>query len=372
VRIKRGISGGVIPRRRRLPSPILWIEAAALLVSLATLLPLGFIAEVAVQTGWPTISALVFRPRVGELLLNTAMLVAITVPLCTVLAVALAWLTERSDLPGARIWSGLAVAPLAVPAFVHGYAWVTVAPGLHGLFAAVMVSVIAYFAFLYLPIAATLRRLDPALEDIAASLGLAPWRVFLRVVLPQLRLAICGGSLLIGLHLLAEYGLYAMIRFDTFTTAIIDQFQSAYNGPAANMLAGVLVLCCFALLGLEACVRGSERYARVGSGAPRQVPRRRLGRYTLPCLALLTVAATLALGVPLATLGRWLLDGGTAVWRLDEIGAALGQTLLLAALGGTAAMLASVPMAWLQSAPRGACSARSRDATTSSAPCPVW
>ena len=57
---------------------------------------------------------------------------------------------------------------------------------------------------------------------------------------------ICGGSLLVGLHLLAEYGLYAMIRFDTFTTAIVDQFQSAYNGPAANMLAGVLVLCCLA------------------------------------------------------------------------------------------------------------------------------
>ena len=35
-----------------------------------------------------------------------------------------------------------------------------------------------------------------------------------------------------------------MIRFDTFTTAIVDQFQSAYNGPAANMLAGVLVACC--------------------------------------------------------------------------------------------------------------------------------
>jgi hypothetical protein len=50
--------------------------------------------------------------------------------------------------------------------------------------------------------------------------------VFFRVVLPQLRLAICGGALLVGLHLLAEYGLYAMIRFDTFTTAIFDQFKS--------------------------------------------------------------------------------------------------------------------------------------------------
>ena len=122
--------------------------------------------------------------------------------------------------------------------------------------AGVLVSVLAYLPFLYLPLAAQLRRLDPANRGAAASLGLGPWRVFLRVVLPQLRLAICGGSLLVGLHLLAEYGLFAMIRFDTFTTAIVDQFQSAYDGPAANMLAGVLVVCCLGLLGLEGLVRG--------------------------------------------------------------------------------------------------------------------
>ncbi|MFX8747309.1 iron ABC transporter permease, partial [Acinetobacter baumannii] len=96
------------------------------------------------------------------------------------LAVALAWLTERSDLPGARLWAWLAVAPLAVPAFVHSYAWVTIAPGLHGLWAATLVSVLAYFPFIYLPVAAQLRRVDPATEDVAASLGLGPFQVFLR------------------------------------------------------------------------------------------------------------------------------------------------------------------------------------------------
>ena len=142
---------------------------AALLVSLLSLLPLGFVAWVAWQAGWEATSALVFRPRVGELLVNTALLVIVTVPLCGVLAVTLAWLTERSDLPAARTWAWLAVAPLAVPAFVHSYAWITLAPGLHGLPAGVLVSVIAYFPFLYLPVAAALRRLDPGLEDTAAS-----------------------------------------------------------------------------------------------------------------------------------------------------------------------------------------------------------
>jgi iron(III) transport system permease protein len=321
--------------------------ALALLVSAIALVPLGFIALIAVETGWPTVSALVFRPRVGELLTNTVLLIVCTVPLCALIGVALAWLTERSDLPGARYWSWLAVAPLAVPAFVHSYAWISLAPSLHGLFAGVLVSVIAYFPFLYLPVAASLRRLDPGLEDAATSLGHGPWRVFFRVVLPQLRVALCGGALLIALHLLGEYGLFVMIRFDTFTTAIIDQFQSTYNGPAANMLAGVLVICCLALLGVEASVRGSGRYARLGSGAARMPAKYRLGRTKMLWMLLPIVVAVLSLGVPLVTLARWLVSGGLAVWRLDAIGAALGQTILLAVVGAVLTVIAAIPMAWL-------------------------
>jgi iron(III) transport system permease protein len=324
-----------------------WVAIAAVLVAVVALLPIGFILWVGVQSGWETVTTLVFRPRVGELLVNTALLVLLTVPICVVLAVAMAWLTERSDLPGARWWAWLAAAPLAVPAFVHSYAWISLVPQLHGLGAGVLVSVLAYFPFLYLPVAAALRRLDPAMEDAAASLGLGPWEVFGRVVLPQLRLAIWGGGLLVALHLLTEYGLFVMIRFDTFTTAIVDQFQSTFNGPAANMLAGVLVLSCFLLLGVEAGTRGDERYARVGSGSARQAPRSRLGGYTLWCLALPIATALLSLGVPLITLGRWLVAGGAAVWQAAEMAPALWQTLGWALGGAALTTLMAVPMAWL-------------------------
>jgi iron(III) transport system permease protein len=187
---------------------------------------------------------------------------------------------------------------------------------LHGLFAGVLISVFGYFPFLYLPIAASLRGLDPALEDVAASLGLAPSRMFFRVVLPQLRLAIWGGGLLLALHLLSEYGLYALVRFDTFTTAIFDQFQSTFNGPAANTLAGTLALLCLALLLFEARTRSRGRYARLGSGSPREPRRQRLGRWgraatILPPL----IIALLAAGVPLITLMRWLAIGGARVWK---------------------------------------------------------
>jgi iron(III) transport system permease protein len=321
----------------------LWLTAAAIAVSLLALLPLFFISWMAIQTGWSTASALIFRVRVGELLTNTALLVGLTVPLCAALAVALGWLTERSDLPGARTWAWLAVAPLAVPAFVHGYAWVSLLPSLHGLFPGVIISTLAYFSFLYLPVAAALRRLDPALEDSAAALGLSPWRVFIRVVLPQLRLALCGGALLIALHLLAEYGLYGLTRFDTFTTAIMDQFQSTYNGPAAYMLANVLVVCSLALLVTDAVARGDERYARVGPGAARMPSRVMLGRAAPFCLLLPAAITVLAVGVPLITLARWLMVGGAGIWRFEEIGRALGETVLLAVTGSILTTLAANP-----------------------------
>ncbi|HEY5819194.1 MAG TPA: iron ABC transporter permease [Mesorhizobium sp.] len=323
------------------------VVAAAACVSLVSLIPLGFIVWVAIQTGWTRIVELVFRPRIGELLVNTALLELFTVPIAIVLAVALAWLIERTDLPGHRWWSALAVAPLAIPAFVHSYGWVNAVPSLHGLPAAVLISVLAYFPFIYLPVAAQLRRLDPSVEDAAASLGKTPRQVFLQVVVPQLRLAVLAGSLLVGLHLLAEYGLYAMIRFDTFSTGIVDVYQSAYNSPAANMMGGVLLLCCFLLLGADSWLRGGERYARVGPGAQRPPIRRSLGALALPLMALPLVTAILSLGVPLATVARWLTFGGARVWPVADIASAFVQTLALAVAGGLLATLAAAPAAWL-------------------------
>ncbi|MBB4191116.1 iron(III) transport system permease protein [Rhizobium aethiopicum] len=333
----------LLPRRRMPHAPVMLL---ATVIAIFSLVPLGFIGWITYDVGWETVKTLVFRPRVGELLVNTVLLESATIPLSIALAVTLAWLTERTDIPCARLWAWLAIAPLAVPAFVHSYAWVSLIPGMRGLQSGVFVSVIAYYPFLYLPVAAALRRLDPAIEDAAASLGLNPWRVFFRTVLPQLRFAICGGSLLIALHLLSEYGLFVMIRFDTFATAIVDQFQSSYNSPASNMLGGVLVACCLFLLGLEVLLRGNERYARVGPGSPRPADRRRLGWFVVPAILLPVVLAVLTLGVPLMTLGRWLYLGGSEIWRI-EVGTAFLQTMALALAGGVLATTAAAPMAWL-------------------------
>ncbi len=335
------------PLARWSPSFNDWIGIAAVLVTAVALVPVGFILHMAIAAGWPAFVSLVFRPRVAELIGNTCLLIGLTLPACGVVALTLAWLIERTDMPGRRLCAWLAIAPLAIPAFVQSYAWVGAFPAMGGVWAGVFVSTLTYFPFLYLPLAATLRRLDPALEDVAASMGLTPTQVLARVVLPQLRVALCGGGLLIGIHLLAEYGLFAMMRFDTFTTAIVDQFQASYNGPAAVMLALVLIAGCLMLLALEALARGDRRYARIGSGAPRRHVRVALGGFAYPCLLVALLIAGLALVVPIFTLCRWLWFGGTAAWANAELLSALQHTLQLGIAGALLTTIAAFPAAWL-------------------------
>ena len=184
------------------PGPLISTTVAVLVA--ATFIPLGYVAWAFATTGWNQTYALIVRPRVGELLVNTVSLVVLTVPLCIVVGVGAAWLVERTDVPGRALWRPLFVTPLAVPAFVNSYAWLGIVPSLHGLGAGVLVTTLSYFPFIYLPAAATLRRLDPTIEESARALGSNSVGVFVRVVVPQLRLAILGGALLIGLHLLAE------------------------------------------------------------------------------------------------------------------------------------------------------------------------
>ncbi|NKR12381.1 iron ABC transporter permease [Paenarthrobacter ureafaciens] len=323
------------------------MSVLAILTALFSLLPLGYVVYMTAATGWDTAVELIFRPRVAELLLNTILLMVITVPACLVLGVGGAWLVERTKLRGHRLWAVALAAPLAIPAFVNSYSWVSAVPSLAGIWSGVLIATLSYFPLVYIPAAATLGRLDPAIEQSAASLGLGPWAVFFRVVLPQLRIAMSGGALLVALHLLAEYGAFAMIRFDTFTTAIMVQFQSTFNGTAGNMLASVLVFLCLILLVVEVRSRGTARYARIGSGAQAKATRMPLGLYQVPAQLALLALTVLAFGVPVWFVLRWIVAGGLDVWAADEFIPALLQTLMYGAVGALVTTIVAFPMAYL-------------------------
>lgn len=310
-------------------------------------MPLGFVITYTVIIGPGEAWDLLWRPRIGELLVNTFRLMVSVVALSVVIGVGAAWLIERSSVRWRGAWHTLLVAPLAVPAFVNSYGWVSLTTSVQNYWGATMIVTLSYYPLVYLPTVATLRGLDPALEETAMSLGNSRWGAFRRVVLPQLRPAVLGGALLVGLHLLAEYGAVQMLRFPTFTTAIYDQYKSAFNGPAANMIAGVLVLACVLLLTLELRLRGHRHYARVSHGVARVPNRLSLGRASVPVHLGLAGLVALAIGVPTYSLVHWLRVGSSTSFPVDELGAATFSTLGLAAVAAVVTVLFALPAAWL-------------------------
>ncbi|MCW2830238.1 MAG: iron transporter permease, partial [Aeromicrobium sp.] len=205
----------------------------------------------------------------------------------------------------------------------------------------------SYFPLVYLPTAAMLRGLDPAIEEVARSLGFGPGWTFARVVLPQLRPAMIGGALLVGLHMLSEFGALQMLRFPTFTTAIYDQYKSSFNSAGANVIAAVLVLCCLLLLLADLRLRSDRRLARVGSGAKRAAVPVRLGGLRVPVLLLLTGLSAASLGVPLYSLVHWLVVGSSTAFPVGEIASAAGTSVGLGLLAALVTVALSVPVAWL-------------------------
>lgn len=306
---------------------------------------MGYVASAAIAIGPVELASLVIRPKVGELLVNTSLLVLFGVPSCVVIGVGSAWLVERTNLPGRRIFAVLFAMPLAIPAFVASYGWASAIPSISGLWGGLLVAVLSYYPLVYLPAIATIRGLDPAMEESARSLGVGSAGVFFRVVLPQLRLAILGGGLIVGLHLLAEYGAFAFLRFDTFTTAIVVAYQASFAGPNASALGIVLLTMCLLLLGGELAARGTARFARVGGGSPHPPAIAQLGSWRWLAAASSAALLSAAIAVPLVSVARWLLRSDPAGFA--DVASATAQTIGLALLGAVSTVLFALPIVWL-------------------------
>ena len=126
--------------------------------------------------GWEEAVHLLWRPYVLGLLRNTLLLMLGVTIASALIGLSLAWLLERSNLPGRRLWGVILCLPFAVPAFVSSFTWVSLSASFEGLGGAILVMTLSKYPLIFLPVAATLRNLDPSLEESARTLGLvAPY-----------------------------------------------------------------------------------------------------------------------------------------------------------------------------------------------------
>jgi len=334
----------VRPRRSRRPVALI---AASLAVACVLALPLVFLLIEARGAGTAAVTHLIFRRLTADLLWNTVRLTVVVTALCAVIGTAAAWCVERTNLPGRRVWAVLVVVPLAIPDFVVSFGWASLWTWVQGFRGAVVVMTLAVYPLVYLPVAASLRAADPGQEEVARSLGVGRVRTFARVTLAQARGAILGGCLLVAMVLLAEYGAFEILGYQTFTTEIFTEFNVSFSIPAACALSLVLVLLSLLVLAGEGMLRGRGRVARGGPLAARRMPPHRLGRATLPVLAGFAALTALALGVPVGASVYWIFEGGAHAIGGVSLSAAALHTAMYGIGAGILDTAAALPIALL-------------------------
>ena len=274
-------------------------------------------------------------------------LTAVVTLLCALVGTLAAYGVERTTLPGRHIWAVLVVVPIAIPDFVIAFGWNSLFTWVQGFRGAVLVMTVAVYPLVYLPVAASLRGADPDQEEVARSLCSGRLRVFWRITVGQARRAILGGSLLVALVVLGEYGAFEILAFRTFTTEIFSEFMTGFDTSSACALSIVLVLLSLVVLFGEHASRGGGRVASVGRGAPRGLTCRRLGKATLPVLLAYTALVGAALGVPVAASVYWIFEGGVHALAGVPLAAAAGYTAAYSAAAAALATLAAIPVALL-------------------------
>ena len=160
-------------------------------------------------------------------------------------------------------------------------------PEIYGLAGATLTLALLSFPYMLLTVRASLSNLDPATEESARGLGCGPLGTLWRVTLPQLRPSIASGGLLVALYTLSDFGAVSLMRYQTFTWVIYQQYESAYDRSVAAVLSLGLVAMAAVVLVLVHVSQGRERYYQSNAAAAR-VPRRfRLGRWKWPSVDLL-------------------------------------------------------------------------------------
>lgn len=344
---ERTVVERTVPRVRRLAPGTLRVAPVvvviAVIAAIIAALPLAYLVIQASSRGVDNVVTEIWQRRTLDLTLRSLALAGTVTVSSLVVGVGAAFAVVRTDIRARRLLTVLLVLPLAMPSYVAAYAWISWIPSLAGFWGAALVITSISFPFVFLPVSASLRRLDSRQEDVARSLGLTPAQVSIRLTLRHIRPAATAGGLMVGLYALSDFGAVATMRFESFTWVIFGAYRAGFNPTRAAILSLVLVVISVALVWSELYVRGDGRAAKVGGGVSRPPDRLRLGRGRTAVTAIFFLVVTVTLVIPVLLVLRWFVEASGAGIEWNELGSASVETVLVAGLATVGVMILAVP-----------------------------
>jgi iron(III) transport system permease protein len=286
-----------------------------------------------------------WRTQLLELVLNTLVL-AVGVGVGTLIVGAgLAWLVAAFEFPGRRLFEWALVLPLAMPAYVIGFAFLALfdfagpvqsmlrrlagpdirLPELRSGWGVVIMMTLVFYPYVYVVARVAFREHGAAALEVARSLGHSPARAFAAVMLPLARPSLAAGVALAIMEALADFGTVSTFGYRTLTEAVYRVWTGMFDRVAATQVASVLTV-----LLLERALRGGRRFTGgVRRGGLPRMPLR--GGRAVGAVAACSAVLTLAFVLPVGELIVWAADVGPAERATRGFAGLVTSTFVLAA-----------------------------------------
>ena len=396
----RSPSAGWPARAPRVEPAWLVLGAAVAIVAVLALVPLGFLLWQSVRT--PDWAGGVARTTLDNYLTaygsgTTARLFGNSLRYATgsalvafALGTVLAWMNERTNTPGKRLFFALSLVPLVVPGILFVVAWILLGSPRIGLVnvalrallgsdrtfvdvysmaGMVLVDGLHQSPIAFLLMGAAFRSMDPALEESGLMSGASrlsvAWRITLRLAWP----AALATLLVLFVRALESFEAPALLGLPAglpvFTSAI---YAALHRYPSEVGLASAhgVTLLAITALGVWACARLSNsgsRYATVTGKGFRPRPRD-LGRWRYVAAVLFAGYFVLVVGLPfaillwssfqtfyavpsLAAVSAMTLAPYRTVLAYPALGTAVVNSALLAVATATIVMALTAAVGWI-------------------------
>jgi iron(III) transport system permease protein len=306
---------------------------------------------------------------------------------------ALAWIVERTDVPGPRIIQALIVLPMATPPFMLAMSWIMLlsprtgvlnqalmavfglqtAPfNIYSLSGMIFVEGLSLVPSAFLILGPAMRNIDPSLEESAQTSGAGTFMRVRRILLPLLWPSILGAAIYLFVVSCVVFDVPGTIGMPGRTFVLSTQIYSMLNdsprglpeygkvSAIAVLLVAVLVVLAFVY---QRTMRQGARFVTVTGKSFR--PRRiRLGGARWFAVAFVTVYFLLAVAAPLgiliwSSLMPYLVDPSVAGAKLATLAnhreffenpfivSATFNSLIIAVFASSAVVALSLVVGWI-------------------------
>lgn len=300
----------------------------------------------------------VFRNRIYlEGLTNALLLALASTALTMVIALPLAFVSDRFDFPGKKLLSAFLLVPMILPPFV-GAIGIRQVLGQMGAFNAflqnigllgvtetidwlghgrfwgiVLLNGLHLYPILYLNVTAALANLDPAMEEAAQNLGCTGVRRFWRITLPLIMPGLFAGGTIVFIWAFTELGVPLMFDYTRVTPVqIFHGLKEIAGNPFPYALVVVTLVSTMLLYLASKLLFGRTAHAAAAKATTGSAARPLGGWAGMGC-ALLFSGVTLLAVVPhlsvvlVSFAGDWYHSVLPTEWTLGRYETALGHSL---------------------------------------------